>query len=456
MIWIQPLSVLEYNSALERGKGGNVVNIVVIGGGFGGCAAAAAARKAGAQVTLLERMEVVGGWARLTGRLDHKYFPLREELGLMGGDDIFALLDDCTLHENVFFPWPEPSGSVKTIFHTAKAESELRTYLEGIGVKVRLQSRASDIERGGGEIRSVILDNGTKIQGDVFIDATGGAGPQANCQKYGNGCAMCFMRCPAFGGRVSIAGKAGVKELKGKRGDGSIGAINGAFALLKESLAPELREQLERKGTVWIPVPRQFINGSYKRTESITASGLVGKVYSENVVLIDIGVYVKRAAGGYAPLDELRKTPGLEQAVYAEPTAGVIGNGVRFMAVTPRGDALNVPGVDNLFVASEKLGVCGVGEVIATGVIAGHNAVRKAVGMAPLILPRTTLLGDFIAYVNERWNEEDALKERFHTYTEPYIRHAEEVGLSTEDGDLIRSQIQMNGLVNVLSQRIAS
>jgi len=428
----------------------------VVGGGFGGCAAAAAARKAGAQITLLERMEVVGGWARLTGRLDHKYFPVREELGLMGGDDIFRVLDSCILHENVFIPWPEPSGSTKNIFHTVKAESELRKYLEGIGIDVRLQSRARDIERYDSDITAVILDDGTKIPGDVFIDATGGAGPQANCQKYGNGCAMCFMRCPAFGGRVSIAGKAGVKELKGKRRDGSIGAINGAFALLKESLATELREQLERKGTVWIPVPHQFVNDSYKRTESVTASGLVGKVYAENVVLVDIGVYVKRAAGGYAPLDELRKTPGLEQAVYAEPTAGTIGNGVRFMAITPRGDALNVPGINNLFVASEKLGVSGVGEVIATGVVAGHNAVRKAVGMAPLLLPGTTMLGDFIAYTNERWREEEGLRARFHVCTEPYFHHAQELGLYTEDRNLIHSRIEEGGLVNVLSQRITS
>ena len=150
----------------------------------------------------------------------------------MGGDDIFALLDDCTLHENVFFPWPEPSGSVKTIFHAAKAESALRKYLEGIGIEVRLQSRARDIERDGSGIKAVILDDGSKVAGQVFIDATGGAGPQANCQKYGNGCAMCFMRCPAFGGRGSIGGEAGGKGLKGKRRDGSIGGIKGAFALL--------------------------------------------------------------------------------------------------------------------------------------------------------------------------------------------------------------------------------
>ena len=217
-----------------------MVRIVVVGGGLGGCAAAAAARKAGAQVTLLERMEVIGGWLRFACRLDGKYLPAREELRLMAGDDIFKVLESYIYRVDVF-PEPGAPDMVKQVFHTSKSEIALKKYLDSIGVEVRLQCRAKDIEAEGKGIKAVILDDGTKVPGDVFIDATGGSGPQANCQKYGKGCVMCFMRCPAFGGRVSIAARAGVKELMGKKKDGSVGPTNAVFAILKESLAPVLR-----------------------------------------------------------------------------------------------------------------------------------------------------------------------------------------------------------------------
>lgn len=429
-----------------------MAKVVVVGGGLAGCAAAAAAARAGASVTLLERAELLGGWGLFAGRVDHKYFTVREELRLMGGDDIFQVLDNCTLHKNVKFPWPKPLGATKTLYDVTKLDPELRKHLEGMGVEVRTQSRAKDVDMDDSKIQAVILDDGTKVNGDVFVDATGGTGGIKNCQTYANGCAMCFQRCPAFGDRVSIAAKAGVKELLGKKLDGSLGPMTAAFSLVKESLAPKVREEMERVGVVWLPVPPELIN--YKRTENITASANIDKGFAENIVLVDIGGHAKRIAGGYTPLDELRKVPGLEQAVYADPYAGTIGNGVRYMAITPRGDALNVPGVENLFVASEKLGINGVGEVTATGVVAGHNAVRRAVGIPPLVLPEATMLGGFIAYTNERWDKEEGLRARSHLFTGPYLRRAEETGVYTEEKGVIRSRIEDNGLTNLLSQRI--
>ncbi len=38
-----------------------------------------------------------------------------------------------------------------------------------------------------------------------------------NCLKYGNGCAMCILRCPTFGPRVSISQKAGVTDIVGMK-----------------------------------------------------------------------------------------------------------------------------------------------------------------------------------------------------------------------------------------------
>ena len=430
-----------------------MVRIVVVGGGLGGCAAAAAARKAGAQVTLLERMEVIGGWLRFACRLDARYLPVREELRLMAGDDIFKVLESCIYRTDVF-PESGAPDVVKQVIHTSKAEIALKKYLDSIGVDVRLQCRAKDIEAEGKGIKAVILDDGTSISGDVFIDATGGSGPQSNCQKYGNGCAMCFIRCPAFGGRVSMAARAGVKELKGLKKDGSVGATNAGFAILKESLAPDLREKIEREGWVSIPVPAEFIEESYQRTRSVAPSSGDKPGYAENIILVNMGIYVMRIGVGYTPLEELRRTPGLEEAVFAEPYAGTMGSPVRFMSVTPRDDALKVPGVDNMLVASEKLGISGIGEVIVTGVVAGHNAVREAAGMPPLILPRTTILGDYIAYIVEGWQAEARLKTRPHVRDGAYLRRAEEMGLYTEDKGLIASRIRDNNLMNAFGKNL--
>jgi len=429
-----------------------MVKVVVVGGGLAGCAAAAAAAKAGASVTLLERMDVLGGLGLLTGMVDRRHFCVKEEIRLMGGYDVFQVIDKCYLHD-IHLPWPKPDGATHMIFDVIRLDSELQKYLRGIGVEVRLMSRAKDVEMDGRAIKAVILDDKSKIEGNVFVDTTGGAGPMASCQRYGNGCAMCILRCPAFGDRVSIAQKAGVKELMGKRLDGSIGPMSAAYSLLKESLAPQLRDELERVGYVIVPMPKELIN--YKRTESITASGNIDKGFAENVVLLDNG-YAKRIAAGYTPLSELNKVPGLERARYADPYAGGIGNAIRFQALTPRDDTLSVPGIENLFVASEKLGVNGVPEVIITGVLAGHNAVRRAAGRVPLVLSKTTMMGAFIAFINERWNTEEGLTRRFCLWRGPFFQKAKEAGLYAEDKNVLRSRIEKEGLEDVFSRKIVS
>lgn len=424
--------------------------VVVIGGGYAGCAAAAAAAKSGAHVTLLERMEVLGGFGLVAGRFHLRGLPVREELRLMGSDDIFQAIYKCVLHEYVKFPFPKPDGEGILLYDVTKLDSELQKHLRGLAVEVRLQSGAIDLQMTDGRIEAVLLADGEKVQGDAFVDATGGAGPEENCRKYGNGCAMCIMRCPAFGGRVSIAEKAGVKEIKGKKQDGSIGPVNAGYSLLKESLAIEIREELEKKGIVCIPIPQHLV--SYKRTEAIAPTVAIDTGFAENVVLADIGAYAKRIAGGWTPLDELRLVPGLERARYGDPYAGSIGNGIRYMAITPREDSLKVPRVDNLFVASEKIGVMGTAAVIVTGVLAGHNAVRKTLGIAPLILPESTMVGNFIAFANKRWNTEEGLRKRYGIPTGLPHHEPGKEKLSAEDKAVIYSRITKNDLLDVISK----
>ncbi len=90
--------------------------IVIVGGGFAGCAAAAAAAKVGARVVLIERMEVLGGLGLLAGQSNHRQFPSKEELRLMDAYDMFQVIDNCTLHENVKMPWPFGSHIYHDIF----------------------------------------------------------------------------------------------------------------------------------------------------------------------------------------------------------------------------------------------------------------------------------------------------------------------------------------------------
>jgi hypothetical protein len=96
----------------------------------------------------------------------------------------------------------------------------------------------------GKKIKAVKTENGDVYEADVFIDCTGTAGPQGNCIKYGHGCAMCVLRCPSFGPRVSLAGKAGATEFIGKKEDGSFGAMSGSCKLLKESLSDDIVNEL--------------------------------------------------------------------------------------------------------------------------------------------------------------------------------------------------------------------
>lgn len=114
----------------------------------------------------------------------------------------------------------------------------------------------SKVQMDGKRILNVRTDDGRIFGGEMFIDATGSAGPMNNCKKFGNGCAMCILRCPSFGGRISLTGEAGIQEIQGKRANGKLGAMSGSCKIFKESLSRELIEELETSGAAVIPCHR--------------------------------------------------------------------------------------------------------------------------------------------------------------------------------------------------------
>ena len=82
-----------------------MAKVVVIGGGWAGCAAAISASKAGAQVVILEKTDLliglgnVGGIMRNNGR-----YTACEEAICLGASELFTLTDENATHKNVNFP----------------------------------------------------------------------------------------------------------------------------------------------------------------------------------------------------------------------------------------------------------------------------------------------------------------------------------------------------------------
>ncbi len=147
--------------------------VVVIGGGWSGCAAAVAARKAGAEVVLLEKTDMllglgnVGGIMRNNGR-----FTAAEENIALGARELFDITDKCARHINVDFPGHKHAS----LYDVVKVEPQVRKLLQEMGVDIRLMSRAIDVEKRTGDpviIDKIILAGGEAIEGDVFVETTG-------------------------------------------------------------------------------------------------------------------------------------------------------------------------------------------------------------------------------------------------------------------------------------------
>lgn len=420
------------------------MKIVVVGGGWAGCGAAYSAKQNGAEVVLLERTDMllgtglVGGIMRNNGR-----FTATEEMIAMGGGDIFKVVDANCRHTNINFPGHEHAS----LYDIAKTPVAVTNYLKEIGVEVVCQARITKANVEDGTIKSVETADGSVYEADMFIDTTGTAGPMNNCAKYGNGCAMCVLRCPSFGGRVSLAGLCGVEEIVGKKGDGSIGAMSGSCKLYKESLSQEINDLLNETGVAVIPLPEELIENhlSMKACQQYAL-----KEFAENVILLDTG-HAKLMTPFYT-LEKLRKIPGFENARYEDPYSGGKGNSMRYFAMSPRTNALKVKGVNNLFCAGEKAGLLvGHTEAIVTGVLAGYNAVQQAEGKELLVLSRKTAIGEAIAYVNERMQTEEGLGKKYTFSGSVLFDHMKEEGLYRMDVEEIEAVVKEEGLYGIFS-----
>lgn len=427
-----------------------MVKMVVVGGGWSGTAAAVSAAKAGARVSIVERTDMllgtglVGGIMRNNGR-----WTATEEAIALGGGDLFDVTDRVSRHRDMEFPGHKHAS----LYDVAKIEPAVKQLLQELGVKIILVNTARDVEMDGRRIKAVKLKDGTFLEADVFVEATGTAGGMANCTKYGKGCAMCILRCPTFGTRVSIAAKAGVEEFMGEKSDGTIGAMSGSCKLFKESLSKDIIETLERNGVAVIPVPEELQKGDSLDKKACQQYAL--PEYAANVILLDTGH--AKLMSPFFPLEVLRQIPGFEEARYEDPYSGGMGNSMRYLALSPRDNCLQVEGVDNLFCGGEKAGLLvGHTEAIITGTLAGHNAVRFELGKKPLELPRTLMVGESIAWVKEQMAAPGGLGLKYTFSGSVLFDHLKALDLYTINKTAIRHRVEACGLTDVFDSRLVS
>ncbi len=435
------------------------MRIVIAGGGFAGCAAAMQVARMGAEVILAERTDMlcgtgaVGGIMRNNGR-----YTAAEEMIVMGGGQMFRLIDQHCRHKNVNFPGHRHAS----LFDTAVMPAVIVRALAALGVKICYMSRITGVSlrertdpQADGRITAVKNDRGELLEGDAFIDATGTAGPLSACHQYGRGCASCIMRCASFGGRISLSSLCGIKEYAALRegklsGQGDCpGALSGACTLMKASLSDKIREQLDLKGVAVIALPPELCEDHLKLK---ACQQYALPEFAHNIVLLDTGH--AKLMSPYYPLSKLQAVPGLENARYEDPYAGSIGNSVRLTASVPRTDTMQVKGMENLFCAGEKSGIfVGHTEAIVTGVLAGFNAVMAARGLPLMTLPAETVCGDAIAWVNEQMACTVGRRYKYTFSGSVLFERMKRQGRYTTDTSVIRERVRRAGAENVFAMQ---
>lgn len=421
--------------------------IVVVGGGWAGCAAAYSAALSGAEVLLLEKTDMllgtglVGGIMRNNGR-----YTAIEEISAMGGQELIKLIDLMCRHRWVNFPGHRHAS----LYDVTRIEPAVRDFLTKKGVKLRLQTRVTDITKKGVTLKGLVTSGDEPVSGDVFIDATGTAGPVNNCTKYGTGCAMCILRCPAFGPRVSVAAKSGIKEMTAEKEIHGLGAMSGSCKLDKKSLATWLVNNIERDGVAVVPLPGSIKKGDLMEMKACQQYNL--QEFADNLVLLDTG-HAKLMIP-YFPLEILRTIEGFENARYEDPYSGGKGNSVRFMAIAPVTGSMRVEGMENLFCAGEKTGpLVGHTEAIVTGMLAGHNAARLAAGRDLIELPDTTVSGDIISHMIGHIKTGAGLKNKYTFSGSLYFERMKEKGLYTTDLETIENRVKKAGLTGIFKKK---
>ncbi|UCH08770.1 MAG: FAD-dependent oxidoreductase, partial [Deltaproteobacteria bacterium] len=145
------------------------MTVIIVGGGWAGSAAALSARKQGAEVTLIERTDMllgtglVGGIMRNNGR-----YTATEEMMAMSGGEIFQLIDGNRLHKDIEFPGHHHAS----LYNVATMEPIIKRALLERGITIQLSTRITDVEMAEDRIQAAVSKKGKeeiRFKGDVFI-----------------------------------------------------------------------------------------------------------------------------------------------------------------------------------------------------------------------------------------------------------------------------------------------
>lgn len=425
------------------------MKIIVIGSGWSGCAAALTAKKAGADVVIYEKTDMVLGLGNVGGIMrNNGRYTAAEEISALGAGDLIKITDSLSRHKNIDFPGHKHAW----LYDVNKIEPVVRKYLKSMGIKINFMSRIVDVKMDKNRIKGIYTQDGEYDEADAFVEATGSTGPMGNCIKYGNGCSMCVLRCPSFGPRISISRCAGIEDLHGERADGNYGAFSGSCKLAKETVDKKLVDEIEQKGVVVLKVPEEDINMDKLKAKVCQQYAL--KEFAKNVVLLDTG-HIKLMTS-YYPLEKLRKIHGLESVKFIDPYSGGKGNSIRYLSVAPVYNDLRVKGLQNLFCGGEKSGLfVGHTEAICTGSLAGHNAAKYALKKPTVILPTETVIGDIINYANIKILTEEGRKNRYTFAGAEYFNRMKDRGLYSIDRKDIRGRVKKLGLIDLFDKRIS-
>ncbi|MBI2304981.1 MAG: FAD-dependent oxidoreductase [Chloroflexi bacterium] len=419
-----------------------MARVVVIGGGFSGCSAAITAARTGAEVVLLEKLDTLSGLGPWTGQL--MTWVARQETKLTGGGgkDIIEALESIALHRKTELG--VPGGNVT--FDVTKVEGVTRGAVERAGVKVVLRSRVVNVLRENDCIKAVVLDNGTLVEGDAFVDATGNAGGLAICKEYGQGCALCTMKCPIYGDRVSVSVKAGVPDITRPKARYFPHTL-----IFTGSLSADLREKVEKAegGYSYHPIPTDLQEHDFSQEWPRTDHPVVTKLRQKAIEIVHIP-FAKAMIT--LPLRFLRSIPGFENAWLLNPLAA-LAQCLSVGAVAPRDNSLKVESLDNLFCAGERSGhVSAIVECLFTGDLAGHNAARVALGLEPIVISTSTMIGFYIAEVKDGYTYTDWPKGiEFHPRYDKY----KERGFHSTDLAQIRKRLDEAGILGIYQNSLA-
>lgn len=364
-----------------------------------------------------------------------------------------------SLEKYALFHARENGEDLGFIYDVMKAHQAMGDILEPAGVTVRLRSRVMDVEKRGNGIKAVVLDNGDRIEGDAFVDATGRTGFQEMCATLGQGCVLCALKCPLFGDCVHTSEKAGVSDVavQSKYAQSGIRYME-ATMLLPDSVAPWIIDELKNgplPGRYDYTVPKEMI-GMDIRDEWLFPDRAPETVVATPELPTFIILYTPWLKVHInLPTRILHRLPGLETAFPATPLSAE-GNAVFVKKTAPCDNTLKVNGLANLFAGGERARPASAMTTCQfLGDLAGHNAARVALGLEPITIPSSTLIGLYINEVKEGSPGHPRGHSIYSREKRPPNPIWREKGFLTTDKDIIRQRVEDAGIVGIYERRLA-